>query len=189
VCKGESKKKILKQGGKEVGPMSGSFSGAISQTGILVPAAKKRAARFSKIYNEHRHRVYSLAFWMTGSEPAAEQLAANTFLRAFSSGEAPRAEQIDQAFLAEVREVSPLRGLTLRPAASEVKPLRGNMKRVQLEQAVIELPATEKLIFLLHDVESYDHERIARLLGIREDESRFGLHQARLRIRELVAQM
>lgn len=169
--------------------MASSFSGAIRQAGVLAPAAKNRTARFSKIYNEHRHRVYSLAFWMTGSEPAAEQMAASTFLRAFSSGNAPRAEQIDQAFLSEVRELAPLPGLTLRAATTEVKDLRGNMKRVHLEQAVIELPSTEKLIFLLHDVESYDHARIARLLGIREDESRFGLHQARLRIRELVAQM
>jgi RNA polymerase sigma-70 factor, ECF subfamily len=168
--------------------MGSSFPGAISQEGILAPA-KNRTARFSKIYNEHRHRVYSLAFWVTGSEPAAEQMAASTFLRAFSSGDAPRTEQIDQAFLAEVRELAPLPGLTLRGAACEVKDLRANMKRVHLEQAVIDLPALEKLIFVLHDVESYDHARIARLLGIREDESRFGLHQARLRVRERVAQM
>src|SRR5215471_3457934 len=168
--------------------MGGSFSGTIRHAGILAPA-KSRRAKFSKIYNEHRHRVYSLAFWMTGSEPAAEQMAASTFLRAFSSGDAPRTEQIDQAFLAEVREQAPLPGLTLRSVAGEVKGLRANMKRVHLEQAVIKLPAVEKLIFVLHDVESYDHVRIARLLGIREDESKFGLHQARLRIRELVAQM
>jgi|SRR5215467_4044613 len=168
--------------------MGGSFSGTIRHAGILAPA-KSRRAKFSKIYNEHRHRVYSLAFWVTGAEPAAEQMAASTFLRAFASGDAPRTEQIDQAFLAEVRELSPLRGLTLQAAAAEARDLRRNMKRVHLEQAVIELPAMEKLIFVLHDVESYEHARIARLLGIREDESRLGLHQARLRIRELVAQM
>jgi DNA-directed RNA polymerase specialized sigma24 family protein len=116
-------------------------------------------------------------------------MAANTFLRAFAHGDRPRADQIDQAFLAEVRELAPLPGLTLRTAAGDVKELRGNMKRIHLEQAVIALPAMEKLIFLLHDVETYDHARIARLLGIREDESKSGLHQARLRIRELVSQM
>ncbi|HMF89193.1 MAG TPA: RNA polymerase sigma factor [Candidatus Angelobacter sp.] len=170
--------------------MAGSFPEAIRQAGILASAAKGRRAIFSKIYREHRHRIYSLAFWMTGSEPAAEQMAASTFLRAFSSADEPRAEQIDQAFLAEVRELAPLQGLTLRAAAAqEARGFRCNMKRVHLESAVIKLPATEKLIFLLHDVEGYEHARIARLLGVREDESRFGLHQARLRIRELVAQM
>ena len=63
-------------------------------------------------------------------------------------------------------------------------------ERVQklLERAVIELPATEKLVFLLHDVEGYNHAKIGRLLGLTEDESKLGLHQARLRIRELVAE-
>ena len=63
------------------------------------------------------------------------------------------------------------------------------MKRVYLERAVVQLPATEKLIFLLHDVEGYDHQRIAHLLGMDEKESQLGLHQARIRVRELVSQM
>jgi len=41
-----------------------------------------------------------------------------------------------------------------------------------LERAVIQLPDTEKMIFLMHDVEGYDHARIARLLGMTEDSSR-----------------
>jgi len=65
--------------------------------------------------------------------------------------------------------------------------VRSNTLRVDLEAAVIQLPATEKLIFLMHDVERYDHDRVARLLGITERESRLGLHQARLRVRELLA--
>jgi DNA-directed RNA polymerase specialized sigma24 family protein len=43
------------------------------------------------------------------------------------------------------------------------------------------------MIFCMHDGDAYDHARIARTLGISEDESRQGLHQARLRIRELVS--
>ena len=54
---------------------------------------------------------------------------------------------------------------------------------------VEELPPTERLIFLLHDVEGYDHARIAHTLGMEEQESQFGLHQARLCVRELVSSM
>ena len=42
---------------------------------------------------------------------------------------------------------------------------------------------------VLHDVEGYNHVRIAKLIGLSEDESRNGLHQARLRMRELLAAM
>src|SRR5436190_684871 len=65
----------------------------------------------------------------------------------------------------------------------------GNIKRIHLERAVVQLPATEKLIFLMHDVDGYEHSRIARLLGLTEEESRLGLHQARVQIRALIAQM
>jgi DNA-directed RNA polymerase specialized sigma24 family protein len=64
--------------------------------------------------------------------------------------------------------------------------LRRNTKRVELELAVVQLPPTERMIFLLHDVERYDHSRISRILGLSEQESAYGLHQARLRLRELL---
>lgn len=168
--------------------MSSSL-GVMSNLGILIPAVESRTAEYEAIYNEHRHRVYSLAFWMTDNELAAEQMAANVFMRTFTSSASPRTEHIDQAFLDVVREYTPLGPLTLHGRDSQAKSIRGNVKRVHLERAVVQLPATEKLIFLLHDVEGYGHQRIARLLGIDEKESQFGLHQARVEIRELVSQM
>lgn len=170
--------------------MSISFQGAIEQAALLLPAIGTQKARYSEIYGEHCHRVYSLAFWMTDHELLAEQLAANTFLRAFARDCNPEREQIDEAFLAEVRELTPVGLLSLgHKHTLNTEAVRGNMKRIHLERAVVELPATEKLIFLLYDVEGYEHQRIASLLGITEDESRLGLHQARVQIRELVAKM
>ena len=167
-----------------------SFQGAIENAGVFVPAIGTQTARSSEIYNEHCHRIYSLAFWMTDHELLAEQLAANTFLRAFARASQPQREQIDQAFLAEMRELTPLGTLSLRSNNSgNTESVRGNMKRIHLERAVVGLPATERLIFLLHDVEGYEHQRIAKLLGINEDEARLGLHQARMQIRDVVAQM
>jgi RNA polymerase sigma-70 factor (ECF subfamily) len=170
--------------------MASSFPGVMSHAGILVPALESKRARYHKIYNEHGHRIYSLAFWMTDHELVAEQLAARTFARAFSASEYPRAEHIDQAFLAEIREVVAVQGLTLSTVVNPDAPaLGGNIKRIHLERAVVQLPATEKLIFLLHDVEGYEHCRISSLLEISEEDSRLGLHLARLRIRELLAQV
>jgi DNA-directed RNA polymerase specialized sigma24 family protein len=169
--------------------MSSSL-GVISNLGILAPAVERRASQYDEIYQEHCHRIYSLAFWMTDNELTAEQLAGNTFLRAFALSVVPGNEQIDQAFLAEIREITQVGTLTLNcEVCPETRSVRGNVKRVHLERAVVQLPATEKLIFLLHDVEGYTHERIARLLGMEVQESQFGLHQARLQMRELVSRM
>jgi RNA polymerase sigma-70 factor, ECF subfamily len=168
--------------------MSSSVS-FISNLGILA-GVESRTASYDAIYGGHCHRIYSLAFWMTDNELAAEQLSSNTFLRAFASSAEPRTEQIDQAFLAEIREITAIGTLTLNSSVSaETKSVRGNVKRVHLERAVVELPATEKMIFLLHDVEGYTHEKIAQLLGLDVQESKFGLHQARVQMRELISRM
>ena len=53
--------------------------------------------------------------------------------------------------------------------AERVLSVRTNTHARRLERAVVQLPATEKMIFLMHDVERYEHARIANLLGIAED--------------------
>lgn len=166
------------------------FPGAINSLAPYISVVEDQIATpCSTIYNENCHRIYSLAFWMTDNELTAEQLSANTFLRAFAGANPPTTESIDRAFLAEVRELVPVGPLTLNCVASSDIRVQGNIKRIHLERAVVKLPATEKMIFLMHDVEGYQHERIAHLLGISEEESQIGLHQARVQIRELVAQM
>lgn len=162
-------------------------------TGFMayLPAlAETRVEAYKQVFDENRHRVYALAFWMTDNEIAAEELMTNTFLRVFATAANLDAEDVDRALLAEVRELMPVGVLSLRcQAATAVQNVRGNTKRVHLERAVVQVPATERMIFLLHDVEGYEHERIARTLGISADESVEGLHQARLRIRELLAEI
>jgi DNA-directed RNA polymerase specialized sigma24 family protein len=124
---------------------------------------------------------------MTDSEVAAEEISAVVFRRAFANGALPAGETIDRMLLAELRELMPIGNLRLEiQSSSEPVTIRGNVKRIDLERAVVQLPATERLVFLMHDVESYDHARIAQILGITEQESQMGLHQARLRLRELL---
>jgi RNA polymerase sigma-70 factor, ECF subfamily len=156
---------------------------------ILPSAMSQRQQQRKAIYEANRRRVYSFAFWMTESEPMAEHISECTFLRAFSVHDQPSDEQIDQAL---VRELQKEASVTLEPlqlhcaTVREVSSVRRNTRRVELELALVQLPHTERMIFCMHDGDGYDHARIARTLGISENESRLGLHQARLRIRELV---
>jgi RNA polymerase sigma-70 factor (ECF subfamily) len=140
------------------------------------------------IYERNRHRVYAVAYWMTGNELAAEDLMSDTFRAAFLATACPNAEDIDRALVSQLGNLFDFPVFTLNCAPStQVRNVRSNILRTDLEIAVIQLPATEKLIFLMHDLEGYDHDRVGRLLGITERESRLGLHQARLRLRELLA--
>lgn len=152
---------------------------------LLEPSKLDRA---SKVYERNRHRIYSLAFWMTDHELAAEELMTQVFCRAFTSRTEPTAYDIDRALISVLREYMSLGALTLNCAPCDrVMSVRTNALRVDLERAVVQLPNTEKIIFLMHDVERYDHARIASLLGISVQSSMEGLHQSRLRMRELLA--
>lgn len=149
---------------------------------------QSKVDRYRETYELNRHRVYSLAFLMTDNELVAEELMIQSFSRAFAAGDEPSSEEIDCALISELREYVDFMPLSLQCAPVErVLSVRKNTRRVDLERAVVALPATEKMIFLMHDVERYEHTRIAGLLGISEDNSCEGLHQARLRIRELLA--
>jgi DNA-directed RNA polymerase specialized sigma24 family protein len=169
-------------------PFEGILPTAIVQ---FLPSAKSKRIKAQRaIYEANRHRVYSFAFWMTDSEPMAEHVSERTFLRAFSLSDRPGEEMIDRALLRELQNEASvaLEPLQLQCAVvSEVSGVRRNTLRVELERAITQLPHTERIIFCMHDGDAYDHARIARTLGISENDSRQGLHQARLRIRELVS--
>ncbi len=164
---------------------------AISETMTFIPGfAPASVEQREAIYEANRQRVYALSFWMSDSELKAEQLLEATFVRAFADFNAPTEEQIDETLIALLRDEHEIGTLTLQCAdATKVLNARENMKRVHLELAVVQLPATEKLIYLMHDGEGYSHSRIAQALGISVPESKEGLHQGRLKIRELVADM
>jgi RNA polymerase sigma-70 factor, ECF subfamily len=188
--RGSKTPKAQAKGRKEVGQMASNLESAINPLAAYMPAFATPTALYNQIYEENCDRIYSLSFWMTDNELVAEELSSNTFLRAFANSNQPSSEHIDRAFIAEVREFTTIGTLTLNSNVStDTRNIHGNVKRIHLERAVVQLPATEKLIFLMHDVEGYEHGRISRLLGISEEESRTGLHQARVEIRNLIARM
>ena len=116
-------------------------------------ATEHSLSPFEQVYQEHRHRVYSLAFWMTDNEAAAEEIASSVFHRAFANDSRPNAETIDRLLLGEIRELMPIGNLRLNaPVCTEASSVRNNIKRIHLERAVVQLPPTERLVFLLHDV-------------------------------------
>jgi RNA polymerase sigma-70 factor (ECF subfamily) len=56
-----------------------------------------------------------------------------------------------------------------------------------LERAISKLPAGYRTIFILHDIEGYEHNEIAKILGCSIGNSKSQLHKARMRLRDLVA--
>jgi len=64
--------------------------------------------------------------------------------------------------------------------------LAGSVDRVALERAVASLPPGYRMVFVLHDVEGFEHNEIATMLDCSTGNSKSQLHKARLRLRELL---
>ena len=66
--------------------------------------------------------------------------------------------------------------------------LSGSVDRVALERAVASLPPGYRMVFVLHDVEGFEHNEIATMLECSTGNSKSQLHKARLKLRELLRQ-
>ncbi len=64
--------------------------------------------------------------------------------------------------------------------------LSGVIDHVNLTRAIEQLPDGYKEMFILHDVEGYEHHEIARILGCSTGNSKSQVYKARVRLRELL---
>lgn len=70
--------------------------------------------------------------------------------------------------------------------ASLVAPAHGVIERLTVEEALRHLSDEHRTVFLLKEVEGYDHAEIAELLGLSVANSEVRLHRARRQLRELL---
>ncbi|HUB18777.1 MAG TPA: sigma factor-like helix-turn-helix DNA-binding protein [Acidobacteriaceae bacterium] len=118
------------------------------------------------IYESHRHRVFSVSYYMTGSELEAEEILRGAFIRAFLAEDEPDSAVIDAALLHQLRDQRVLVEEAPLPApATGLLPRRSNILRTELEDAIRFLPSAERIVFLLMDVEGYSASHVAGLLN------------------------
>ncbi len=67
--------------------------------------------------------------------------------------------------------------------------LEGSIDRVNLERSIEQLPPGYKTVFVLHDIQGYEHNEIAEIMGCSIGNSKSQLHKARMRLRELLHEL
>jgi RNA polymerase sigma-70 factor (ECF subfamily) len=161
-----------------------------AESNLVVSQAAEQSVEQQQrdVYESHRHRTFSLAFYMTGNEVEAEEILAITFVHAFQQQERPDAFAVDSALMQELSERFPLRN---EESPAVLVPGAGlnhrNVRRPDLEVAVRNLPANERLLFLLRDVEGYSPAMISRLLDIPEAQIVRTCFSARIRLHQVLA--
>jgi RNA polymerase sigma-70 factor (ECF subfamily) len=170
---------------------------------LVRAAAAGDAAAFEQLYQQHYRRVYSLCLRMLGSTTQAEDLTQEVFLQVFRKLGSFRGDSAFTTWLHRLTVNQVLmhfrkRGVKLEHTSEEGDfsnvvdtPLQSTRRismvdRLALEKAIAELPPGYRTVFTLHDIEGYEHEEIAGLLGVSIGTSKSQLHKARMRLRELL---
>ena len=160
---------------------------------------------FAQLYALHKRRIYSLCLRMVGNVAEAEDLTQEAFLQlhrkiATFRGDSAfstwlhrlainvvlmhlRKKGLSLISLDEAMEPTPEEGPGRSFGAPDLS-LAGSIDRLALERAISELPAGYRLIFVLHDIEGYEHNEIAAMLDCSIGNSKSQLHKARLKLRD-----
>ena len=160
---------------------------AAAPTNLIVQAANLYSDIDEQrdVFESHRHHIFSVAYYMTGDEREAETILQSTFVEAFAQHRQPSGDLLDQALMEQLHRRLSLTPVPAMEAGGEGLGSR-NVRRTDLEEALWQLPAHERLCFLLRDVEGYTPDRIADLLVTTEPEVQRSVVSARLRIRSLL---
>src|SRR5882762_9345113 len=183
-------------------PDSPSFTEAIRL------AQQGDAAAFEIIYQQHCGRVYALCLRMLRDPVEAEDRAQEVFIQLFRKIHTYRGESAFSTWLHRLTANLVLMHLRRKKPISisldevtgsdegDDKPrneiggpdprLSGLLDRLNLQWAIDQLPEGYREIFVLYDVQGYEHSEIAKILGRSVGNSKSQLHKARKRLRELL---
>jgi RNA polymerase sigma-70 factor, ECF subfamily len=179
----------------------------LSEPEAIERAKQGDAEAFEFLYNLHKRRVYSLCLRMTGNTASAEDLTQEAFLQLFRKIGTFRGESAFSTWLHRMavnvvlmqlrKKNLPLvpidetaegeeEGTIRKELGAPDERLAGSIDRLQLQRAVDELPPGYRTIFVLHDVEGYEHNEIATMVGCSIGNSKSQLHKARIKLRDLL---
>ena len=160
-------------------------------------------AAFELIYERYHRRTYSLCLRMTNNTTEAEDLTQEVFIQLFRKIGSFRGASAFSTWLHRLTVNQVLMHFRRRSVKNEKTSEDGEMPeqivsgtenpdkmpivdRIALNNAIAELPNGYRSVFVLHDIEGYEHEEVSRIMGISVGTSKSQLHKARLKLRGLL---
>ena len=176
---------------------------SVSDLELAARSAAGDVDAFGKLYELYRRRVYSLCLRMMGNQADAEDLTQDVFVQVYRKigsfrGEAAFTTWLHRLTVNQVLMHFRKRGVRLETTVDEEgmreitppeierprpQPI---IDRIALEQAIAKLPPGYRAVFVLHDIEGYEHEEIAGMLGCSVGTSKSQLHKARMKLRHIL---
>jgi RNA polymerase sigma-70 factor (ECF subfamily) len=182
-----------------------------SEPEVVQRARQGDRTAFECLYRLYSRRVFAICLRMLGDPTEAEDLAQEAFLLLFRKIHTFRGESAFSTWLHRLAVnlvLMHLRKKCLPTVSIEATPdpdvetgspgidigapdslLEGSIDRINLARCIAQLPVGYRTIFVLHDIQGYQHNEIAEILGRSAGDSKSQLHKARTRLRELLHEL
>ncbi len=158
---------------------------------------------FEQIYRRYHQRVYSVCVRMVRNTTDAEDLTQEVFIQLFRKIHTFRGDSSFSTWLHRLtvnhvlmhfRKPIVKAERTTEDGATPIRIVKGTEKpsrmavidRIALDHALGQLAPGYRLVFILHDMEGYEHGEISKMLGCAVGTSKSQLHKARLKLRGLL---
>ncbi len=179
------------------------FNNATPDFDLAQAAARGDMRAFEMLYERHHRRVYSLCLRMLANATEAEDLTQEVFIQLFRKVGSFRGESAFTTWLHRLTVNHVLMHFRKKGVKYEKTTEEGEIGEIQdiiqsiserprfvdriaLDKAISELPPGYRTVFVLHDVEGFEHEEVADMLGVSVGTSKSQLHKARMRLRDLL---
>ena len=166
-------------------------------------AALSNMAAFEELYKRHHRRVYSVCLRMLQNQSEAEDLTQDVFIQLYRKIGSFRGDSAFTTWLHRMTVNQVLMHFRKRTVKYEKTTEEGEtpvqivsgtanpekmriVDKISLDNAIGQLPTGYKNVFLLHDVQGFEHEEVAKILGCSVGTSKSQLHKARLKLQKLL---
>jgi RNA polymerase sigma-70 factor (ECF subfamily) len=178
-------------------------AGAASDFELTQAAGNGDMGAFEQIYQRHHRRVYSICLRMLQSPSEAEDLTQDVFIQLYRKIGSFRGDSAFTTWLHRMTVNQVLMHFRKRTVKFERTTEEGEtpvqivagtanpfkmpiVDKIALDNAIAQLPTGYKNVFVLHDIEGFEHEEVAKILGCSVGTSKSQLHKARLKLRKLL---
>jgi RNA polymerase sigma-70 factor (ECF subfamily) len=170
---------------------------------LATAAAKGDMASFEELYARHHRRVYSICLRMLQNAAEAEDLTQDVFIQLYRKIGSFRGDSAFTTWLHRMTVNQVLMHFRKRNVKFEKTTEEGEtpvqivvgtensarmpiVDKIALDKAISLLPNGYRSVLVLHDIQGYEHEEVARILGCSVGTSKSQLHKARLKMRKLL---
>ncbi len=152
-----------------------------------------------ELYKKHKDKVYALALRLTNNVQDAEDIVQEIFIQVYRKIDQFRGDAAFSSWLYRIATNVTLSTLRRRKRSSRELPAEeiltqeghsetqtSRLLRPFLEEAIVSLPPKARMAFVLHDIQGFQHQEIAKMLNCSVGTSKSQLHKARAQLRKFL---